>query len=71
MATTKESNLSNLYIELNRFGQNGEYERALKTANKSKINYVFNCNAVTASKMSVQYAPYVKCTVCESGYVLV
>jgi hypothetical protein len=38
MATTKESNLSALYVELNRFGQNGEYERALKTANKSNVN---------------------------------
>jgi hypothetical protein len=63
MATTKESNLSNLYIELNRFGQNGEYERALKTANKSKNNYVRNYSAVTASKMSVKYAAYVQCTV--------
>jgi hypothetical protein len=38
MATTRESSLSALYVELNRFGQNGEYERALKTANKSKVN---------------------------------
>lgn len=38
MATTKESNLSALYVELNRFAQNGEYERALKTANKSNVN---------------------------------
>lgn len=40
MATTRESNLSALYVELNRFGQNGEYERALKTANKSKVTCV-------------------------------
>lgn len=40
MATTRESNLSALYVELNRFGQNGEYERALKTANKSKVTRV-------------------------------
>lgn len=65
MATTKESNLSNLYIELNRFGQNGEYERALKTANKSKIKYIRNYNAVTTSKMSVKYAPYVRHRACE------
>lgn len=31
---TKESNLSALYAELNKLGQNGEYERALKAANK-------------------------------------
>jgi len=60
MATTKESNLSNLYIELNRFGQNGEYERALKTANKSKIKYIRNYNTVTISKMCAKYAPYVQ-----------
>jgi hypothetical protein len=40
MATTKESNMSAFYVELNRFGQNGEYERALKTANKSKATHV-------------------------------
>jgi hypothetical protein len=40
MTTSKESNLSALYVELNRFGQNGEYERALKTANKSKVTRV-------------------------------
>ncbi|XP_053976060.1 signal recognition particle subunit SRP72 [Hylaeus volcanicus] len=31
---TKESNFPALYAELNKLGQNGEYERALKTANK-------------------------------------
>lgn len=36
MSATKEANLSALYAELNKFGQNGEYERALKAANKSK-----------------------------------
>ena len=34
---TKENNLSTLYAELNRSGRNGEYERALKTANRSKF----------------------------------
>lgn len=28
--------VTTLYAELNRFGQNGEHERAIKTANKSK-----------------------------------
>ncbi|KAL2730854.1 signal recognition particle subunit SRP72-like isoform X1 [Vespula squamosa] len=32
--TSKESNISALYAELNKLGQNGEYERALKTANR-------------------------------------
>ncbi|XP_012231168.1 signal recognition particle subunit SRP72 [Linepithema humile] len=31
---SKESNLPALYTELYKFGQNGEYERALKTANR-------------------------------------
>ncbi|XP_043682551.1 signal recognition particle subunit SRP72 isoform X5 [Vespula pensylvanica] len=32
--TSKEGNISALYAELNKLGQNGEYERALKTANR-------------------------------------
>ena len=32
------SNLTNLYSELNKYGQNQDFERALKIANKS--NYV-------------------------------
>lgn len=35
---SKDSNLSSLYAELNKQGQNGEYDRALKTANRSKYN---------------------------------
>ncbi|XP_011300118.1 signal recognition particle subunit SRP72 [Fopius arisanus] len=31
---SKENNLSSLYAELNKFGRNGEYERALKVANR-------------------------------------
>lgn len=33
---TRETNLPALYVELNKLGQNGEYERALKAANKSE-----------------------------------
>lgn len=36
--TTKEKTIATHYAELNRFGQNGEYERALKSANKSETN---------------------------------
>lgn len=36
----REVNVHSLYAELNKFGQNGEYEKALKTANKSKL-YIF------------------------------
>lgn len=35
--STKEKSLATAYLELHRFGQNGEYDRALKTANRSKI----------------------------------
>lgn len=38
--TSKENNISALYAELNKLGQNGEYERALKTANRS--TYITN-----------------------------
>lgn len=62
MAATKESNMSTLYVELNRFGQNGEYERALKTANKSKVTYVLVYRIIVQLivwKMAVKYVPYV------------
>lgn len=32
----KEQTLRGLYTELNKLGQNGEYEKAIKTANRSK-----------------------------------
>jgi hypothetical protein len=31
--------LASLFSELHRFGENGDYDRALKVANKSKIAY--------------------------------
>jgi len=37
----KGSSVPALYTELNRLGVNGEYDRALKTANKSKPNHFF------------------------------
>ncbi|KAJ8881521.1 hypothetical protein PR048_018003 [Dryococelus australis] len=42
MAGNKEISLSSLYAELSRFGQKEEYERALKTANKSML-FITNC----------------------------
>lgn len=33
----KEAAIRTHYAELNKFGQNGEYEKAIKTANKSKF----------------------------------
>lgn len=35
-AAHKEQTLKVLYAELNKLGQNGEYEKAIKTANRSK-----------------------------------
>ncbi|PSN45652.1 Signal recognition particle subunit SRP72 [Blattella germanica] len=57
MAATKESNLTALYVELNRFGQNGEFERALKTANKILQNFpdeekAFHCKIVCFIQLS-------------------
>lgn len=37
MSAGKVVNLSSAFAELNRYGQNGDHERALKTANKSKF----------------------------------
>ena len=34
---SKEINLTSLYVDLNKFGQNGEYERGLKVANTLKV----------------------------------
>lgn len=39
--TAKEKTISIQYAELNRFGQQGDYERALKAANKSKLLITF------------------------------
>lgn len=36
---SKEANINTLYSELSRYGQSGEYERGLKTANKSKFRF--------------------------------
>ncbi|KAJ1525695.1 hypothetical protein ONE63_008906 [Megalurothrips usitatus] len=57
MSSPKELNLSGLYAELNKFGQNGEYERALKTANKilqSKADEqkAFHCKIVSLIQLS-------------------
>lgn len=37
----KEVVLRQLYTELNKFGNNGEWEKAKKTANKSKLIEIF------------------------------
>lgn len=34
---SKEQQIKVLYSELNKLGQNGEYEKAIKTANRSKF----------------------------------
>lgn len=41
----KEQNIRQYYTEVNKFGQAGEYEKAIKSANKSKNSIV---NLLTA-----------------------
>lgn len=33
---SKEANIRTYYTEVNKFGQNGEYDKAIKSLNKSK-----------------------------------
>lgn len=40
----KEATIRTHYAELNKFGQNGEYEKAIKAANKSELFYFRNMN---------------------------
>jgi hypothetical protein len=49
---SRESNLSTLYAELHKLGQNGEYERALKTANRSKLKIKLFITIVKAKFIS-------------------
>lgn len=45
-ASNKEANIRAYYGEVNKFGQNGEYDKAIKSLNKSKfyanLNLLFN-----------------------------
>lgn len=34
---TKEANIRTYYTEVNKFGQNGEYDKAIKSLNKSNL----------------------------------
>ncbi|XP_071447805.1 signal recognition particle subunit SRP72 [Hetaerina americana] len=57
MTSTKESKLTFLYNELNRLGHNGEYERAIKTANKILHDNpdevkAFHCKIVSLIQLS-------------------
>lgn len=38
--SNKEANIRNYYGEVNKFGQNGEYDKAIKSLNKSKLKYI-------------------------------
>lgn len=40
-AVDKEAAIRSHYAELHKFGQNGEYEKAIKAANKSEIFELF------------------------------
>lgn len=35
----KEQNIRQYYTEVNKFGQAGEFDKAIKAANKSEINF--------------------------------
>lgn len=37
----KETNIRSYYSEVNKFGQNGEYDKAIKSLNKSNFQYRF------------------------------
>nr|CAD7439751.1 unnamed protein product [Timema bartmani] len=57
MANTKDVTLSSIYSDLNRFGQNQEYEKALKAANKilqqrSDELKAFHCKIVCLIQLS-------------------
>lgn len=57
MSNPKEKNISSLYLELCKFEQNGEYERALKTCNKvlhsaPKDATAFHCKIVCLIQMT-------------------
>ncbi|XP_046625088.1 signal recognition particle subunit SRP72 [Neodiprion virginianus] len=54
---SKETNLPALYAELNKLGQNGEYERALKTANRilgisADEERAFHCKIICCIQLS-------------------
>lgn len=55
--STKEKSLATAYLELHRFGQNGEYDRALKTANRilnmsPQEHKAFHCKIVCLIQQS-------------------
>lgn len=41
-ASNKEANIRAYYSEVNKFGQNGEYDKAIKSLNKSKFESIAN-----------------------------
>lgn len=41
-ASNKEANIRAYYSEVNKFEQNGEYDKAIKSLNKSKFLVNFN-----------------------------
>lgn len=53
----KEAAIRTHYGELNKFGQNGEYEKAIKAANKSELFSFYSSNeSITSQKnMFFQY----------------
>lgn len=51
--TAKEKTISIQYAELNRFGQQGDYDRALKAANKSELSTKFASFKINICSFSV------------------
>lgn len=49
---SKETNLYALFAEVNKLGQNGEYERALKTANKSMLHIFSTFSALEQNEQN-------------------
>lgn len=57
----KEAAIRTHYTELNKFGQNGEYEKAIKTANKSESNsHPDIIQQILNSKLLFQYSPWIR-----------
>lgn len=42
----KEANIRNYYGEVNKFNQNGEYDKAIKSLNKSKWKFSFRIHSI-------------------------
>lgn len=53
----KEQNIRQYYTELNKFGQAGEYEKAVKAANKSEFEIFCNLRFIQKHACYVNFSP--------------